>query len=608
MRAHHVANAPAPDPALVERVLAPADLGESARAASRLAVAAYATRSGKADLLERVKPYAAALETASDQQTETDAEVAVARLEIQALLAAGARPDSAVELLRSAVEASEDIPYVFGPAAAAVKPPGEVLGELLLEIDRPAEAAAVFERTLRRTPGRRASLEGLELARTRTGDTTEEAIALVGVSVLSMDTERVLDDYTIVIADGLIAEIGPTPSIAIAPGTRIVDGRGLYAMPGLVDAHVHFRSDRELASYLRYGVTTIVNLSGTPPGTPDILETRHRIARGELVGPTIFTTGPTLDGDPPDWAAVSTVVTSAAEAEAAIEREHRAGYDFIKLYNGVAPDIMAAAIAAAHDRDMAAFGHIPRDPEPARALERALAAGLDVVAHGEEVFFTYAYPGVESVLDEGGIPYRDSAQVERAADLLLGAGAAMIPNLSFIAATRRQLYDLPGVLGDPEVRYLDPDTREAWDRYNVSRRSDLERFDRRERAKYRFVQQLTRALARRGVPLFLGTDTALTGLFPGLSAHLELEELVKAGLTPFEALKAGTATPGSFLARHVPGTPPFGILAPGARADLVLLDANPLEDIRNANRIEGIVLRGRWYSVTELEGLRLVDE
>lgn len=195
--------------------------------------------------------------------------------------------------------------------------------------------------------------------------------------------------------------------------------------------------------------------------------------------------------------------------------------------------------------------------------------------------------------------------------LIRDAGAAVIPNLSFVAVTRRQLDDVGALrknpatlLEHPEAHHLSPATREMWTRYNVTRRSDLEPFDRRERAKFPYVRRLTRELAAAGVPLFAGTDATLPGLFPGSSLHLELRELVTAGLSPHEALRAATGAPGTFVSRHVPGAPRTGVIEPGARANLVLLAADPLADIGNTERIMGVVVRGRWLSVQELDERR----
>lgn len=448
-------------------------------------------------------------------------------------------------------------------------------------------------------------------ARATTVPPDSSALAIVDVTVIPMDGGPTLHDATVVIRDGRIVEVGLLDEVEPPPGARTIDGKDRFLIPGLVDAHVHLRSDRELLSYLRHGVTTIWNLSGTTSDAPDILETRRAIAEGTLLGPTIYTTGPVLDGDPPIFGAVSTVVTDPSRADSVVARQRRRGFDFLKIYNNLSPAVAEAAITAAHSRGAPVFGHIPRRPDRATALQRVLDAGLDVIAHAEEVFFTYAYPGVEQMLDAEKIPYRDTTRIPEVVSFIRDAGAAVIPNLSFVAVTRRQLDDVEALrenpaklLEHPEARHLSPATRDMWTRSNVTRRSNLERFDRREQAKFAYVRQLTRELAAAGVPLFAGTDATLPGLLPGPSLHLELRELVEAGLTPREALRAATLAPGAFVSRHVPGAPPAGVIEPGARADLVLLTADPLADIANTERITGIVVRGRWFSRRELDELR----
>ena len=433
---------------------------------------------------------------------------------------------------------------------------------------------------------------------------TPPVTAIVNVNVVPMESERVLDAHTVLVAGDEVVAVGPAASLEVPAGADIIDGRGRYLMPGLIDAHVHLRSEGELLSYLRWGVTSIVNLSGSTADAPDPLEVRRRLEAGELPGPALYTSGPSMDGDPPIFAPVSEVVTTPGEARRAVARHVDRGYDFIKLYNNLEPAVVRAAIEAADARDRVVFGHIPREGGRERALERALDAGLDVISHAEEYFFTHAYEGVDSLLDAGAVPYRDPAGLSEMVRLTLEADAAVIPNLSFVEMTRRQLEDLESVLGDPEVRYLSEEVEEVWHRYNPTTRSDLGRFARRGRAKQQFVRQLTRALAEAGVPLLLGTDASLPGLFPGRSAHLELAELVTAGLSPYQALATATRTPGAFIARHAPGAPRFGTITAGSRADLVLVTGNPLQDVANAAAIDGVMARGQWYSPVDLDRLR----
>ncbi|MGH7481447.1 MAG: amidohydrolase family protein [Longimicrobiales bacterium] len=437
------------------------------------------------------------------------------------------------------------------------------------------------------------------------GDVTAEpndatVVAFVNVNVIPMDVERVLRGQTVIVRDGVIRDVGPSGSVDVPDHALRVDGAGRYLVPGLADMHIHLRSTSELLSYMAWGVTTVVHLSGAMDGAPDLLRYREELARGERLGPTLYASGPILDGEPPIFAGVSVVVRTPAEARRVVSEQQRAGYDFIKVYNNLTPDVLTAVTAAAHERGMAVIGHIPRKAGRERALQGALAAGLDLIAHGEEYFFTYFHGQVDSLLDQGRVPYPDEGRIPEAVRMTLEAGAAVTANLSFVAMTRRQLDDLDAVLSDPEARHLEPGVREMWLDQNPTRRPDVQRFDRRERAKYAFLKTLTLALHDAGVPLLLGTDASAPGMFPGLSAHLELAELVDAGLTPFEALATGTRNAGAFIGTHVAVAEPFGVIAPGQRADLVLLRENPLDDIRNMSEIVGVMVRGRWLPRSEI--------
>ncbi len=224
--------------------------------------------------------------------------------------------------------------------------------------------------------------------------------------------------------------------------------------------------------------------------------------------------------------------------------------------------------------------------------------------HGEEYFFTYFYGDVDSHLDRGEVPFVEETRIPDAVRMTRAAGVAVTPNLSFVAMTRRQLDDMDAVLADPEVRYLHPNVLSRWESHNPTRRADLDQFNKSEQAKYPFLRRLTKELNDAGVLLLLGTDASVSGLFPGKSAHVELRELVDAGLTPYEALTTGTRNAGEFISRHVSSTKLFGTVALGQRADLILLRGNPLINIDNISNIEGVMRRGRWLSNIALEKMR----
>lgn len=432
----------------------------------------------------------------------------------------------------------------------------------------------------------------------------QRPLAFVHVNVIPITHDGLLKDQTVIVEGQKITQIGPASSIRIPRNSQRIHGRGKYLMPGLVDFHVHLRDPSELLSYLAHGVTSVVHMSGPAGNVPDVLAMRRRIADGRVLGPNVYTTGRILDGNPASFPRVSTVVSTPEDAKREVEAQYRAGVDFIKVYNNLTSDVLRSIVAAAHQLGLAVIGHIPRRDDRPQALQTALTAGQDMIAHGEEFFFTYFYGDSDSLLGRDLSPQPDRSKIPSVVRLARESGAAVTPNLSFVAMTQRQLDGLDAVLSDPEVRYLHPNVIAMWREQNPTKRPDLARFALRERAKYVFLRELIPALQAGGVLLLLGTDSSVPGLFPGKSAQLELQELVKARLTPFQAIAAGTRNAGQFIKRHVRGSEPFGTVSVGQRADLLLLDANPLTEINNISRIVGVAVRGRWLSKGDLEKMR----
>lgn len=431
----------------------------------------------------------------------------------------------------------------------------------------------------------------------RRDDARTGTFAFVNASVVPMTSDVVLPSHTVVIRGDRIVEVAPSSAVTLPAGTRTIDASGKYLVPGLVDFHVHVRAASELESYLRHGVTTVVAMRGTDT----VLELREQVRAGTLAGPRIRTAGPLIDGDPPIWTGGATrVVTTLSEARAA-GQAHCGVFDFVKVYNNLPPDLLAAVAAAAHECGVPVAGHLPRRPERALGLARGLAAGVDVIAHGEEIFFTHLGGASDALIERPGGAVRDE-DLDTAVRMIREAGAYVIPTLSFIAMTARMLEDVDAVFADPEFDRLAPEVRQLWRDQNPTRRANLEAFTRRERVKRAVVAALTARLQAAGVPLLLGTDASAPGLFPGKAAHLELGELVRSGLTPFEALATGTATAGRFFEDPLRGAGPptreraelLGTIEPGRMADLLLVDANPLADVRHLTLIEGVMVRGQW--------------
>lgn len=424
--------------------------------------------------------------------------------------------------------------------------------------------------------------------------------AFVNVNVIPLDRERLLERQTVIVRDDRIVSIVPTTRSRAPRDATLIDGSGKFLMPGLADLHIHLRSTDELLSYLAYGVTTVMHLSGATGGAPDLLGNRAALARGELLGPTLYASGPTLDGDPPIFPNVSVAVRTPEDARRVVAEQKRAGYDLLKVYNRLAPEVYDALLTAAMEQGLAVVGHVPRQV----GMERALRSGQAMIAHGEEYFFTYFGGANDAQMQGGVVTQPDERKIAGIAEATRAASVAVTPNLSFIASTKRQLEDLSGVFADAELRYLHPNARRMWQANNPTRRRDLDQFTARERVKYPFVRRLTKGLSDAGVLLLLGTDSSAPGLFPGQSAHLELRELVAAGLTPYQALATGTSNAGRFVAERVRPADKFGVVAVGHRADLLLLESNPLERIENISTLVGVMARGEWLTKDRLQQLR----
>lgn len=414
--------------------------------------------------------------------------------------------------------------------------------------------------------------------------------AIVRADVLPMTSDTVLWDHAVLVRNGRIVDVVPMGHFEAPAGAEVLDAAGRYVFPGLVDFHVHLRAESELASYLRYGVTTVVNMRGSAAH----LEAREALRRGELVGPRLFTAGPLLDGDPPIWSGDATrVVTNPTEARAVVAEHAAAGYDFVKVYNNLDPDVLEVVVEEARAANLAVVGHLPRRPVREEGLTRALEAGIDMIAHGEEVFFTHFGGAPDTLMRTGGYAPPSAGEIRRAAERIAAAGVAVTPNLSFIQMTARMLDDLEAVLGDPEFERLEDGVRDTWRERNPTKRSDLDAFAARERVKSGVVRRLTKALHEAGAPLLAGTDAAAPGMYPGKSLHVEVAELIDAGLGPYEALAAATRNAGEFLAAHVSNAPRLGRVAPGYAADLLIVDENPRAVPGTLARPWRVIVRGR---------------
>ncbi len=419
-------------------------------------------------------------------------------------------------------------------------------------------------------------------------------VAFVHVSVVPMDAPRVLPDQTVLVKGSRIVAVGPAGTIAVPPGAKTIDGTGKFLMPGLADMHAHVNDRAALGMLIANGVTTVRNMWGTRI----TLDWRAQIEQGALLGPTIHTAGPIIDGVPPIWDG-STAVKDAAEATAAVRAQKASGYDFVKVYSDLTMDAYDAIVDEAAKLGLPVAGHVPDRV----GLDHVLAKRQRSIEHLEG-YFQF------SQRDDSPIKGKlDMPSIRRAIDYLDETKLAALVQKTRAAGTwncptmvSRAKYVSPAEgkveLARPEMRFMLPGVRAMWDPANdpLYRERTEEDYARRKR-DYARRAKLVKELHDAGAHLVLGTDFPTPFVVPGFAIHEELALFVAAGLTPYDAIRAGTADAAEYLRDA------FGVVAPGRRADLILVDANPLDDVKNVARRAGVMARGVWRPESELRAI-----
>jgi len=421
-----------------------------------------------------------------------------------------------------------------------------------------------------------------------------ESIAIVNVNVIPMTSDMVLGARTVIVTDGEIVVIGDVDDTAVPADAVVVDGTDRFLMPGLSEMHGHVPGgssgglDRVLHLYVANGITTVRGMLGQPSH----LELRSALQKGERLGPRLYTSGPSLNGRS---------VTSPQRAISMVEQQHAAGYDFLKIHPGLTRQEFDAMAATADRLGIPFAGHVPEDV----GIERALAAGIATIDHLDGYMESLLRPhddpsgGLSGFF---GVFIADQADETKIAGIVaatIEAGAWNVPTDSLFRHATSSESDPDDMVDWPEMKYMPADTVERWRRAKREVLDDANYHPDTAARAVALRQQLILELHRNGAGLLLGSDSPQIFNVPGFAIHHELEYLVDAGLTPFEALQTGTANPAEFFGR----SGDFGVVRTGVEADLILLDANPLEDITNTRRIHGVMLRGRWLPRSELDGL-----
>ncbi|MGA8150092.1 MAG: amidohydrolase family protein [Terriglobales bacterium] len=430
----------------------------------------------------------------------------------------------------------------------------------------------------------------------------DATLVFTHVNVIDATGTPAQPDMTVIIRGQRIAEVARSGSAKLPADAQVVDGRGKYLIPGLWDMHVHtvfgdwIPKDEKvtLPLFVANGITGVRDMGGDL----DVLKVwRSEIAAGTLLGPRMVIAGPMLDGPVPRFPS-SAPVADAADGRRVVDDLRKQGVDFIKIQSFIPRDGYFAAADEAKKLGITFVGHVP---DAVRASE-ASNAGQKSIEH-----FTGIFEGCSTIEDQllkgpkslgQNVATYDAVRAKNLIALMAKNQTWQVPTL--VWERGQWLVDDIDLSHDPLIKYAPAVWRDrSWPMFkrDIIKDMDTDPLPVRKR----FVQmelEMTLAMHRAGVPFMAGTDTAAgVHIFPGFSLHQELELFVEAGLTPMEALQTATRNPAQFLGR----LSDMGTVQAGKIADLVLLDANPLDDIHNARKIRAVVLAGRYFSRSDLD-------
>jgi imidazolonepropionase-like amidohydrolase len=402
-------------------------------------------------------------------------------------------------------------------------------------------------------------------------------LAFTNVSVVPMDSHRVLADHTVTVANGRITALGPAAATHVPDGAVRIDGRGKYLMPGLAEMHGHVPAansgkdfvDDVLFLYVANGVTTVRGMQGAAGQ----LELRKAVQRGDLMAPTLYLAGPAFSG---------TSVRTPEEASARVLEQKNEGWDLLKVLGGLSVDAYTAMARAAKEVDIPFGGHVPS----AVGVTRALEMGQETFDHLD---------GYAEQLNGVTRPIEEQALQDLVARTKK-AGAWVVPTF-VVWETLRGPVTLDSRTALPELRYMPPETVRQWTT-SLENRLKNAQFNAIEAKQY--IDNRLRilwTLHAAGVGILLGSDAPQQFNVPGFSIHREMKRMTDAGMSTYDIIKSGTANVG----QHFKAQDEFGTVAVGKRADLILLDANPLEDLANIQRQAGVMVRGRWLPQSEIQ-------
>jgi len=406
----------------------------------------------------------------------------------------------------------------------------------------------------------------------------DSPLVIRNVDILDVETGSYRRNQNLIVQDGLITKIGASDSIQAPDDSDIIDASGRILMPGLTDAHAHL-TERDIGLFLANGITSVREMNGSPTH----LRLRENIALGDVLGPRVLVSSPLITGR--ELRFRHELVEDPVRVADLIAQLANEAYDYIKIYDDLSLDSYAAIVESASQHSISLAGHIPESV----GLKGVLSAG-QMLEHNEKI-----------VVDVLGYDFSDLSGLENAAQAISESGVSVTPTLAvheFMSDRRNPEIALR--MTAEELAYVDDDILMWW-------RSVFESENGRELHEQDSVvppflaaqRRLVRELAKRGVPILVGTDTPNPLMIPGFSLHDELAALVRAGLTPMDAIRSATLVPGQQLA----WTARIGKVEVGYAADVILIDGDPLVDLSLLRRPSAVITNGIWLDRRAIDAM-----
>jgi len=428
----------------------------------------------------------------------------------------------------------------------------------------------------------------------------QETTSIIHVTVVDVASGKKLPDQTVVLQGERILSVAAFDS-ATPPQGSVIDAHGNFLIPGLWDMHVHIQDLEDLPLYIANGVIGVRLMFGSKH-TPSL---RAKIA-AVPVAPDVIYGSAIVDGDPPVWEG-SIIVRKPDDARRIVDEIKADGADFVKIYNDISRDTYFALADEAHKQNIPFVGHLPYGVRASEASD----AGQRSIEHLDGIAIACS-KHEQSIIRELR-PLRYIEKMNLVAEAFRNMDAAQCQAL-FAQFRRNGTWQVPTLTvhrgmaflndghftSDPRRAYMSGEVRSRWEPQNDFRfrRWPPAEFE-LHRGLFKADEQMVGLMFRAGVPLLAGTDAMNPFCFPGFSLHDELALLVESGLTPLAALQAATLRPAEFLGRLAD----LGLVAPGKRADLVLLSADPLADIHNTTQIQAVWLHGKLFDRPALDRL-----